>query len=100
MSDVVTDFERMPGLVGVPVAEHVDRPGVEVLGVRRQVTDVGLGMTAGSVQQYQDRLARLAGMQVAGPHTPGIQVPLRERNALEIAPDALELGYPLKIGHK
>ena len=38
-----------------------------MLGVRSQIADVGLGVTAGSVQQHQHRLARIAGTQVAGP---------------------------------
>ena len=32
--DVVADFQRVTRLVGVAVAEHVDRPGPEMLGVR------------------------------------------------------------------
>ena len=64
-----------------------------MLGVRLEVADVCLGVTAGAVQQHQRRLAGIAGMQVAGAHSPGIQVALRERDALEVAPDALELRH-------
>ena len=91
--DVVRDLERMARLVGVAVAEHVDRPGGEVLGVRLEVADVGLGVAAGPVQQHQRRLARVACVQVAGAHAAGVEVALRERDALEITPDALELRH-------
>jgi len=59
--DVVGDLQRMAGLVGVAVTEHVDRPRREVFGVRLEIADVGLGMAAGSVQQHQRSLIRVAG---------------------------------------
>ena len=50
-------------------------------------------MTAGTVEKHQRRLAGVAGVQVAGAHSPRVEVTLRERDALEIAPDALELRH-------
>ena len=50
-------------------------------------------MAAGSVQQHQHRLARITGAQIAGPDSAGVEVALLERNALEIAPYALELRH-------
>ena len=91
--DIVADFQRVARLVGVAVAQHVDRPGPEVLRVRRQVADVGLGVATGSVQQHQHRLAGIAGAQIAGPDSPGVEVALLKRDALEIAPYALELRH-------
>ena len=66
-----------------------------MLGVRLEVADVRLGVAAGSVQQHQRGFARIAGVQVAGAHSAGIQITLRERNALQIAPDAFELRHPV-----
>ena len=63
-----------------------------MLGVRREIADVGLGVAAGSVQQHQHRLAGRR-LQVAGADSGGVQVTLRERDALEITPDALELRH-------
>ena len=74
--DVVADLQRMAGLVGVAVAEHVDGPGGEVLGVRLEVADVGLGVAARPVQQHQRRLARIARVQVPGANPAGIEVAL------------------------
>ena len=73
---VVADLQRVAGLVGVAVAEHVDGPGGEVLGVRLEVADVGLGMTARPVQQHQRRLARIARVQVPGANTADVEVAL------------------------
>ena len=89
--DVVPHLERVTRLVGISVAEHVDRPSREVLGVGFQVAHVCLGVTAGTVQKHQRRLAGVTGVQVAGAHSPRVEVALRERDALKIAPDALEL---------
>ena len=91
--DIVLDFQRVTRLVGVTVAQHVDRPGPEVLAVRRQIAHVGLGVATGTVQQHQHRLARIAGAQKAGPDSAGFEVTLLKRDALEIAPYALELGH-------
>src|SRR6478672_2366709 len=88
--DVVPHLERMTRLIGISVAEHVDRPGGEVLGVGLQVAHVCLGMAAGPVEKHQRRPARVTGMQVAGAHSACVEVALRERDALKIAPDALE----------
>lgn len=57
------------------MAQHVDRPGVEVLGVRLEIADVRLGVPAGPVQQHQDRLPRLPGVQVAGASSPASRYP-------------------------
>ncbi|EUA25445.1 hypothetical protein I548_3531 [Mycobacterium intracellulare] len=83
----------MARLVGVAVAQHVDRPGPEMIRMGGQVAHVGLGVTAGSVQQNQHRLAGVPGPQVAGPYSSGVEVALLKRDALEIAPDALELRH-------
>src|ERR1700741_2091745 len=83
----------MTRLVGVSVAEHVDRPGGEVFGVGLQVAHVCLGVAAGTVQKHQRWPAGVAGVQVAGAHSPRVEVALRERDALKIAPDALELRH-------
>src|SRR5262245_41129016 len=80
----------MAGLVRVSVAEHVDRPCGEVLGVGLEVAHVRLGVTAGTVKKHQRRAARIARVQVAGAHSPRVEIALRERDALKIAPDALE----------
>ena len=64
-----------------------------MLGVRVQIADVCLGVTAGSVQQHQHRLAGIAGTQVAGSHAAGVEVALLERDTLQIAPHAFELGH-------
>ena len=64
-----------------------------MLGVGREVPDVRLGVATGSVQQHQHRLARVTGPQIASPHSPGVEVALLKRDALEIAPDALELRH-------
>jgi hypothetical protein len=64
-----------------------------MLGVRAQVADVGLGVAAGSVQQDQHWLGRVAGAQIAGPDSAGVEVTLRKGDALEIAPYALELRH-------
>jgi hypothetical protein len=74
--DVVPHLERMTRLVGVSMAEHVDRPGGEVLGVGLQVAHVCLGMAAGPVEKHQRRPARVTGMQVAGAHSACVEVPL------------------------
>ena len=76
--DVVADLKRVTGLVGVAVAQHVDRPRREMLGVRFEVADIRLSVTAGTVQQDQRRRGRITGMQIAGPHTAGIQIALCE----------------------
>ena len=76
VGDVVADLQRVTRLVGVAVAEHVDGPGGEVLGVRLEVADVGLGVATRPVQQYQCRLARVARVQVAGANPAGIEVAL------------------------
>src|SRR6478609_8332996 len=81
----------MPRLVGVSVAEHVDRPGGEVLGVGLQIAHICLGVTAGTVEKHERRAAGVAGVQVAGAHSPRVEIALRERDARQIAPDALEL---------
>src|SRR3954468_7597912 len=86
-------LERMARLVGVAVAEHVDRPGGEVFGMRLQVADIRLGVTAGPVQEHQRRPAWIASVKVARAHSPCVEVALRERDALEVAPDALELRH-------
>src|SRR6185312_254745 len=91
--DVVPDLERMPRLVGVSVAEHVDRPGGEVLGVGLQVAHICLGVTAGTVEKHKRRAAGITGVQVAGAHPARVEIALRERDALKIAPDALELPH-------
>ena len=64
-----------------------------MLGVRLEVADVRLGVTAGSVQQHQHRFVLVTGVQVAGADSGGIQVTLRELDALQITPDALELRH-------
>ena len=64
-----------------------------MLGVCLEVADVRLGVPAGSVQQHQHRLVGVTGVQVAGADSGGIQVTLRERDALQITPDALELRH-------
>ena len=64
-----------------------------MLGVRFEIADVGLGVSAGPVQQEQHRPAGLTGMQIAGPDTVGVQVPPSERNALKVTPNALELRH-------
>jgi hypothetical protein len=61
-----------------------------VLRVRFQVADVGLGVAARAVKEHQHRLAGVAGVQIAGAHSAGIEETLRERDALKGAPDALE----------
>ena len=91
--DIVMDFQRVTRLVGVTVAQHVDRPGPEVLAVHRQVAHVGLGVATRTVQQHQHRLARIAGTQKAGPNSAGFEVTLFKRDALEIAPNTLELAH-------
>ena len=59
--------ERVTRLVGISVAEHVDRPGGEVLGVGLEVAHVGLGVTARPVQQHQRQACSWSpGVQVAG----------------------------------
>ena len=68
-----------------------------MLGVRLEVADVGLGVPARPVQQHQRRLAGVAGVQVAGAHSARVEVALRERDALEIAPDALELRHSITL---
>ncbi len=93
MVDVVTNLQWVTGFIGVAVTQHVDRPCREVLGVRRQVADVCLSVTAGAVQQDQRRLALVAGMQVSSSHAAGIQVALDERDTLQIAPHALVLDH-------
>jgi hypothetical protein len=60
-----------------------------MLGVSLQVAEVGLGMATGSVQQHQHRKAWIAGMQIARARTRRVEVTLRERDALEVTPDAL-----------
>ncbi len=66
-----------------------------MLGVCLEVADVRLGVAARTVQQDQRGFIRIAGVEIAGPHPPAdIQITLRERNALQIAPDALELRHP------
>ena len=48
--DIVGNLQRVAGLVGVAVTEHVDGPGGEVLGVRLEVADIGLGVSARPVE--------------------------------------------------
>src|SRR5215218_5071037 len=84
----------MTGFVGVAVPEHVDRPGGEVLGVCLEVAYIGFGVTAGTVQEHQCGLGRIACVQIPGAHSACIEVALRERDALEIAPDAFVLRHP------
>src|SRR6476660_7636879 len=83
----------MPRLVGVTVPQHVDRPRREVFGVSLEVAHIRLGVTAGTVQEHQRRVAGVTGVQVAGAHPARVEVTLRERDALKIAPDALELPH-------
>ena len=64
-----------------------------MLGVRLQIADIRLGVATGAVQQDQRRFGRIAGMQVTGSHTIGVEVTLRERNTLQITPHALVLGH-------
>src|SRR6202048_1045048 len=80
----------MTRLVGISVAEHVDRPSREVFGVGLKVAHVCLGVTAGAVEKHQRRAAGVTGVQVAGAHSSRVEVALRERDALEVAPDAVE----------
>jgi hypothetical protein len=45
------------------------------------------------VQQHQHRFAGIAGTEIAGPDPRRVQVSLLKRDALEIAPYALELRH-------
>lgn len=47
-----------------------------MLGVCLEVADVGLGVTAGSVQEDQRRPVGVAGVQVARAHPAGVEVAL------------------------
>ena len=87
------DLEQVPGFVGVAVPQHVDRPGGEVLRMGLEVADVRLRVSAGPVQQDQRGFVPITRMQVAGADAAGVQVALRERHALQVTPNALELRH-------
>ena len=97
MLDVVRDLEGVAGFVGVSVTQHVDRPCREVFGVRLEVAHIGLGVAAGSVQEHQRRVVGVTGMQVPGAYAAGVEIALRERDALQVAPHALELRHPVPL---
>src|SRR5690349_12363130 len=63
--------------------------------MRFQVADVSLGVATRAVQHHQGGLTRLAGVQVAGADAARVEVALRERDALKIAPDAFVLRQPV-----
>ena len=50
-------------------------------------------VTAGPVKEDQRGTAGVTGVQIAGAHSPGVEVTLRKRDTLEIAPYALELRH-------
>ena len=60
----------------------------EVLGVRGEVADVGLGVPGDAVQHQQHRLRRVAGVQVAGAVGAGLQEALAELDLAQVVPDA------------
>jgi hypothetical protein len=88
--DVVRDLQRVVGLAGVAVADEVDRPDREVLGVRGEVADVGLGVAGDAVQHQQHRLRVIAGVQVAGAVGAGLQEALAELDLGQVGPDTGE----------
>jgi hypothetical protein len=45
------------------------------------------------MQKHQRRTAGITRVQIAGAHSTRVEVTLRERDALKIAPDALELPH-------
>ena len=88
--DVVLDLQRVIGLVGVAVADEVDGPAGEVLGVRAQVPDVGLGVPGDAVQHHQRRLAGVPGVQVPGAVRAGLDEALAELDLPQVGPDTGE----------
>ena len=86
--DVVPDLQRVVGLGGVAVADEVDGPHGEVLGVRGEVADVGLGVAGDAVQEQQDGLGLVAGVQVAGAVRAGLEEALGELDLVQVVPDA------------
>ena len=60
----------------------------EVLGVRGEVADVGLGVAGDAVQHQQDRLGVVAGVQVAGAVGAGLEEALAELDLAQVGPDA------------
>ena len=59
----------------------------EVLGVRGEVADVGLGVAGDAVQHQQRRLRGVTGVQVAGAVGAGLQEPLAELDLGQVGPD-------------
>jgi hypothetical protein len=88
--DVVLDLKGVIGLVAVAVTDEVDRPAGEVLGVRAQVPDVGLGVPGDAVQHHQRRLGWVPGVQVAGPVRACLDEALAELDLPQVGPHAGE----------
>lgn len=88
MLDVDVDLVRCERLVAPAVADHVDRPGVEVLTMREQIAHIGLGMTAGAMEQDERRLAACAAAQITRADPARLEIALLEAAGAELDPDA------------